>query len=549
MHSEQRPAASVLLRLSRNDQEVADTVREILHSKGLTLYRLAALTRTRYPHQAAYHIRRNFYFQLRSGLSPAFQQVVALAAVTDLPLSDWLKVFGFSLSDIPRLQSVMSRRQTGLIDKNSTGRQILLPRLRYRRRALETFATIAPLRQLLEPSGSETASSLLAPGRRDFVYAKIGSDDALAFPELAPGSIVRADPRLVRSVLPRAPSELSRHFFLCETSRGFCCARLRSVGANRFALAIPDPQYPAVEFQRNKPSRILGVVDLELRFGRTLGRSSRPRAGSSAMGTALTEPWRPGQAHLADGTVRASFDASAFLKRARLRAGLSFRVASDESREIAKALGDSRYFTSAGTLSDYEAGDKLPRHIHKLFTVSILYAVGFEDLLRSFGIDVETNVQDMQTIPRTRGRHGTEVQPATFLESLVDQFGDLPLFLANALPSLTGLAHLSLRDVFRVGNEVQALHPSVRGALFVLVNRRSKNPRFFPRIPLEEQPLYLLQERNGLYFLASCAIEGGRLVVRADSQATSKLQLVPRYADAEVTGQVVAIARTVLPTI
>jgi hypothetical protein len=94
MHLELRLAASAPLRSSRDYQAIANTVRDILRSKGLTLYRVAARTRARHPQQVAYHIRRNLYFQLRSGLSPAFQQVVALAELTDLRVSDWLRVFG-----------------------------------------------------------------------------------------------------------------------------------------------------------------------------------------------------------------------------------------------------------------------------------------------------------------------------------------------------------------------------------------------------------------------------------------------------------------------
>jgi hypothetical protein len=152
-------------------------------------------------------------------------------------------------------------------------------------------------------------------------------------------------------------------------------------------------------------------------------------------------------------------------------------------------------------------------------------------------------------MPHTRRRRATQYQTANFLEGLIEQFGDVPLFLEGTLPSLTGLAHISVRDVFRVGGQTHVLHPAARGAFFVLVNRRSKNPRFLRHTPLHEQPLYLLQERNGPYFLASCSIEGGRLMVHIDPRVAALMQSAPRYADAEVLGQVVAIARTVLPPI
>jgi hypothetical protein len=98
----------------REREATAEVVRNLLRAKGFTIYRVAALARARYPHQAAYHIRRNFYSQLRSGLSPTFHQLLALSELTGYRLWDWLAVFGFSPGDIPRLQAVLSRPRTGL---------------------------------------------------------------------------------------------------------------------------------------------------------------------------------------------------------------------------------------------------------------------------------------------------------------------------------------------------------------------------------------------------------------------------------------------------
>jgi len=226
------------------------------------------------------------------------------------------------------------------------------------------------------------------------------------------------------------------------------------------------------------------------------------------------------------------------------------------SREIAKTLGDDRYFASSGTLSDYEAGDKLPRHIHKLFTLSIVYCLAFRALLRSFGIALDdggkiaivspAGVRPGHRAAAWRVRRRNQQQPDDFFESMQKQFGDLPLFLASALPSLSGLLHISLRDVFWVGGDANPLHPALRGAVFVLVNRRSKKPRIFSRMPHWSQPLYLLQDRAGSYLSASCATEDRRLVVYTYSGDFSRRQPVRRYIDAEVVGQIVGVARSLL---
>jgi hypothetical protein len=100
-----------------------------------------------------------------------------------------------------------------------------------------------------------------------------------------------------------------------------------------------------------------------------------------------------------------------------------------------------------------------------------------------------------------------------------------------------------LRDVFWLGGESNRLHPSLRGAHFVLVNRRSKKPRTFSRMPVWGQPLYLLQERDGSYLAGGCAMERGQLVLYAYPQGFTEEQPIGRPMDADVVGQIVGAAR------
>src|SRR3989442_15024838 len=60
-----------------------------------------------------------------------------------------------------------------------------------------------PLGRLLDPLPPTRLRSLI-PAEEDanFVYVKVGREDALAFPDLHPGSIVRADARLARRTPP-----------------------------------------------------------------------------------------------------------------------------------------------------------------------------------------------------------------------------------------------------------------------------------------------------------------------------------------------------------
>ncbi len=514
---------------SRDGEATAEAVRGMLALRGLTLYRVAALSRSRYPQKPAYHIRRNFYSQLRSGLTPTLPQVLALAKVTDYGLWNWLRTFRLSLSAIPRLQATLDRPRTAIVDDDLVDPETLLPLLRYRR-LQASLQSIAPLSQLLEQSGSYMTRDLIAPAEGDFIYARIGTEDALAIPHLLPGSIVRANPRLVSSFLSGPVGHISQAHFLVEHGSGLNCGRLRISAPNQVAFVTADQSLANRGFHLGSEARILGVVDWELRFHPV---SQALHQGQVSPNTSVPQiPMRI----QSQGGQRPG----ALLRVARLQAGLSFRSASNLSALVAKTLGNNRYFTSPSTLSDYEVRDKLPRNIHKLFTLSVLYGMRFRNLLRAFGIALD----DFDRL-KFSGL-AKPLLSGGFFEDIRKEMGDLPLFLAEALPTLSGLAHASLRDVFLLGRNAKALHPALYGARFVLVNRRSKKLRRNPRGSAWSQPVYLLQERDGSYVAASCAIEDGWLTLYTCPQDSTGKQSVRRPVDAEVVGQIVGFARFLL---
>src|SRR5262249_3039358 len=150
-------------------------------------------------------------------------------------------------------------------------------------------------------------------------------------------------------LLPKPSGELSRHFFLIEHGRGVSCARLRAAEPGRIAFASPELPFGNGELHLHTEARILGVVDLELRFEEN--SITRKTSGRSAPGITshLGGPSNPQPVASHAKPLRPCV----LVKQARLAAGLSFRLASKLSRTITLTLGDSRYFTAPGTLSDY----------------------------------------------------------------------------------------------------------------------------------------------------------------------------------------------------
>src|SRR5262249_19637379 len=92
------PEAGPLVANSRATEDKSSSlrikrIRDILSSRNLSIYKLSALTRQRFPREPSYHIPRNFYFQLGSAWwSPRLAQIVALSELLNYPLIDLLAV-------------------------------------------------------------------------------------------------------------------------------------------------------------------------------------------------------------------------------------------------------------------------------------------------------------------------------------------------------------------------------------------------------------------------------------------------------------------------
>ena len=520
--------------------ELVDRVKAILQGKGLTLYRCSQQTRNLYGRSSPYFVPHNLYYDLGIGnFSPSLHQLFALSTVSGYNFNDWLRVFGFNPADIVRLQVLLSSKRTSLLDSSLEDAEGWIPWVRNKPANVRTPG-IAPIGRLLELVPSRRIRSVDRPDKGYFVYAKIGREDVLAFPDLLPGSIVRADTRVTQEMLSTGHRIDSGPFFLIQHSNGLNCCRLQAGGKNRVIPLCGHLPYAQVELQLNEEVQVLGILDLEIR---PLIKPEQPDVPAE-----LAKQWRP-RALRRNGTKL-----SHLLRAARLSRGLSFREASAMSLQVAAELGDEQYFAAPGSLSDYEARDVPPRHVHKAITLCAIYGLYFATFLKSVGLRLEDAGSDPipdRLVPRkppaaSRGTAQKTDDPAGngFLGHLLRQSGQVPFFLRESLSDLSGLNNLSLHDFFWVGGESNPLHPLLINGLLVIVNRHRKKPIYFRSKPLWQQPVYVLLRRNGTYTCGCCSLENRMLVIHPFSANYQPQEQLRNHDDAEVVGEIVAIART-----
>jgi hypothetical protein len=220
------------------------------------------------------------------------------------------------------------------------------------------------------------------------------------------------------------------------------------------------------------------------------------------------------------------------------------------SRVIVEVLKDDRYMTSPSSLSDYELRNAAPRDFHKIVTLCSTYGLKFDSVMKRIGADLaDAGAESMpdrylsRTEPPVAKSAAVDVIGTGFLEKLQEECQELPFFLRHSLGYFSGSTHISLDDFFWVGGDNDPLHSYLAQGLVVVVNRRRKTPLHFVSKPLWQQPIYVVLKRDGIHFAACCDVENGALVVHPYARGFRRDEEYRLHRDAEVVGQIVAIAR------
>lgn len=221
------------------------------------------------------------------------------------------------------------------------------------------------------------------------------------------------------------------------------------------------------------------------------------------------------------------------------------------SRRIAEMQNEDRYQSSSSSMNEYELRNAAPRDLHKIFTLCSMYGLQFAPVMKAIGIELGEAGRDSMPDPYLLRNASSVTEkafqediPTGFLERLLDACqNEVPLFLRDLPESFSGSRHLSIEDFFWIGGDDDPLHPYLENGLIAIVNRRHKTPIHFPSKPIWQQPIYILLERDGKYRAACCGIENDKLVVHPYGQDFHRGAEYRYHKDAEVVGQIVAIAR------
>lgn len=344
---------SVAARLSRAAQ-----FKQAVRRVGLTMTQISARTGVRYGQKTPYFIPTTFHYRLKQGITPRLCQIVALSEITGYRFRDWMKICGFDLQLIFALQLRLTHERTAILTPDDA-------------MAARTFA------------GSGSAKLVTTR----YLFAKVGTRDAVLFPRLVPGSIVRVD--RFYPTPGSAKGSVDQRIWLVEHAAGLTCCQVKWTDTEHVILLPNCPPLSPWPLRLAHDARVLGVVDAELRPRRAA--PNRPMRSHAI---------RESVPNLAQECTRRS-GLSRLLRSSRSRAGLTLRAAHQMTMRIANLLGNREYGIALGQLSDYEALNKLPRHVAKIISLAAIYGIHVLELLEAADIHIDES-EKANLIPDNR---------------------------------------------------------------------------------------------------------------------------------------------------
>jgi transcriptional regulator with XRE-family HTH domain len=248
------------------------------------------------------------------------------------------------------------------------------------------------------------------------------------------------------------------------------------------------------------------------------------------------------------------------LREFRVRSGITTREVEEKSQGIAEAEGNEEFYISNAWLTKLENTDSIPS-IHKLVTLSVIYHVGFSELLTLYGVDLghvglrQFEVTSRKTYLLAPDEHEPQEEvsvPIQFHESvdlngtnlfsrMVRNWGDVPFAV---------LQHLQLRQNSYgfIGMHDYTLYPMLRPGSFVQIDPRSRRIQPSRWRTEFDRPIYFLELRDG-YACGWCEVQGNELALLPHplSPCTTRRFVYP--GDAEIVGRVTGIGMRLAGTV
>lgn len=247
-----------------------------------------------------------------------------------------------------------------------------------------------------------------------------------------------------------------------------------------------------------------------------------------------------------------------FLRDVRLRLHLGLRDVQKLSSKIAAREHNRRFYISAARLTQIEGGDAIPS-LFKIFTLAAVYGLSFHEILTRYGVDSDRThrYRDEFRLPVTRPvsaelhNLNTKVtipvrldptfkwQTTQLINRVVTLWGEIPAaFLLECNPREHMYAYIGLED--------HTMFPLLRPGSLVMIDGERRQVATGGWNSEFDRPIYLVELHNG-YLCGWCQVQDSHISIIPHPISTAPVRTFNLATEAEVIGQVVAVAMRLVP--
>ncbi len=254
--------------------------------------------------------------------------------------------------------------------------------------------------------------------------------------------------------------------------------------------------------------------------------------------------------------VGANLPAGEHLKEMRNRLGISLRQVEEYSQRIAQIEKNEEFSISNAWLTQVEHKLSIPS-IYKIYSLSVIYRVKFNDLLMLYGVDLEKigKYQAETALPNTHlanvevydnGRPvsfpvrfdpGFKPDRTNLMSRMVEIWGEVPIAM---------IQQMDFRNTIYgyIGMEDYTLYPLLRPGSFVQIDDRQKKIQKYPWRTEFDRPIYFVELRDG-YACSWCELQGSQLTLLPHPLSQCGVRTFD-LADVDIIGRVTAVAMRIV---
>ncbi len=245
------------------------------------------------------------------------------------------------------------------------------------------------------------------------------------------------------------------------------------------------------------------------------------------------------------------------LRAARERLQLRYRDVEEASQLIADQRGNHEFSIGLSRLADIENKGTVPS-LFRLYSLCAIYSLDFSTLLQWYGIDLDKLAADSaglsleQThlsatyVPDTiyvdfptEFAEEVDLRQTSYLARHIRHWGKLPIALLNTLD-------LRVHRYAFIGTDDWSMYPIVWPGSFLQIDESKRRVLREGWANEYERPIYFIEHRNG-FRCGWCSEQDGQLIVMAHSASQLAPDVFRFPGEADVIGQVVAVAMRLNP--